>query len=810
MLQDLRYGVRMLRRAPGFSLLAIVCLTLGIGANAAVFSWIEGILLRPFPLVVDQDRIFALAGTDRGVTGTDDVSWPDFLDLQRNSRLVESFIGDKITGTTLSVGDRAERVPGSMVSANYFDAIGVHPVLGRGFERGEDVGRNAHPVTVIGYQMWQDRFRGDPAVIGKTQLLNGLAHTIVGVAPKGFYGTFVGYAFQFWVPASMQPQFDAGVYKLEDRGARWIEGFVRLKPGVTMEQAQAELSSIAQRLEADFPDTNRGRGVRLFPLWKTPFNNAGALLPTLGIALVVVLAVLLIACANVGNLLLVRAFARQQEMTIRLSVGATRARMVQQLITEGLILSAIAAAGGLLVANWLRDALALLTPPRGGVLLRLPGRLDWHVLLASAVVCLVSTVLFAAVPAILTSSVDLAAALRSQSGSVVGTRGRSWVRSTLVLVQISLSFVLLVGAGLLIQSLQGVRNADPGFSTQGVLTTSVNLFTAGYDVRRAKIFQDELIDRLRGVAGVQASAFSRLTPFTYASYSSAPIAVDGYDAPPDRQPTADYNEVGPAFLSTMGIPLVAGREFTRADDENAPAVAIVDEAMAAQFWPSRSPVGSRLQVRGRWLQIVGVARTAKYRNLLETPRPFFYVPLRQNFSPAAALQIRTAQSAAALAPVLAREIHTLDANVAPGELITMREQVDRTTSSQRIAVTVLVVFGAIALVLAGVGLYGVMAASVSQSTRELGLRLALGASGSDLLWLAISKGLMLTSAGVLLGAGAALEVTRLMGYVLYGVSPRDPLSFGFAFVVIVIAALTACVAPSMRAMRADPVVALRG
>ena len=242
-----------------------------------------------------------------------------------------------------------------MVSANYFDAIGVHPMLGRGFEPGEDTGRNAHPVTVISYQMWQDRFHGDPAIIGKTQMLNGLPHTIVGVAPKGFYGTFVGYAFQFWVPASMQAQFDAGVYKLEDRGARWIEGFVRLKPGVTIEQAQAEMSAIAARLETEYPETNRGRGVRLFPLWQTPFNNAGALLPTLGIALVVVLSVLLIACANVGNLLLVRAFARQQEMTIRLSVGAGRGRLVKQLLTEGLILSVLAAAGGLVVANWLRE-----------------------------------------------------------------------------------------------------------------------------------------------------------------------------------------------------------------------------------------------------------------------------------------------------------------------------------------------------------------------------------------------------------------------------------------------------------------------
>ncbi|PYR01591.1 MAG: permease, partial [Acidobacteria bacterium] len=373
--RDTGYALRMLWRSPGFTVLAIVCLTLGIGANVAVFSWIEGILLRPYPLVVDQDRLFAVTGTNRGAPGHTDVSWPDWLDLQRASTLAEAFIGEKITGTTLSIGDRAERASGSMVSANYFDAIGVRPVLGRSFEPGEDSGRNAHPVTVISYEMWHDRFHGDPGVIGKTQVLSGLPHTIVGVAPKGFYGTFVGYAFQFWVPASMQSQFDAGVYKLEDRGARWIEGYVRLKPGVTIEQAQAEMSAIAARLEADYPETNRGRGVKLFPLWQTPFNNAGALLPTLAVALLVVLSVLLIACANVGNLLLVRAFARQQEMTIRLSVGAGRGRLVKQLMTEGLILSAIAAAGGLLVANWLRDALALLTPPRGGVVLRLPGEL---------------------------------------------------------------------------------------------------------------------------------------------------------------------------------------------------------------------------------------------------------------------------------------------------------------------------------------------------------------------------------------------------------------------------------------------------
>jgi predicted permease len=810
LLQDLRFGCRMLLRSPGFSLLAVLCLTLGIGANAAVFSWIEGILLRPYPLVVDQDRLFAVTGTNRGAPGMTDVSWPDWLDLQRRTTLIEAFIAEKITGTTLSIGDRAERASGSMVSANYFDAIGVNPILGRGFEPGEDSGRNAHPVTVISYQMWQDRFRSDPAVIGKTQPLNGLPHIIVGVMPKGFFGTFVGYAFQFWVPLSMQAQFDAGVYKLDDRGARWIEGYVRLKPGVTIEQAQAELSSAAARLESEYPDTNRGRGIRLFPLWQTPFNNAGALLPTLGIALVVVLSVLLIACANVGNLLLVRAFARHQEMTIRLSVGAGRGRLVKQLLTEGVILSALAAVGGLLVANWLRNALALLTPPRGGVLLRLPGELDWRVLAISAGVCVIATLLFGLVPAVLTSNIDLASALRSESGGVVGAHRRAWVRSGLVLIQVSLSFVLLVGAGLLIQSMQAVRNARPGFSTDGVLTTSVDLFTAGYLPQRARMFQDQLIDRLQAVSGVESAAFSRMTPFSYRSYSSAPIAVDGYHAPPDQQPTAEYNEIGAGFLATVGVALMSGREFTRADDERAPLVAIVDDTMASQFWQGADPVGRRVQVRGRWMQIVGVARAAKYHNLLETPKPFFYVPLRQNFSATVALQIRTPQRPAAVAPALVREIRELDANVAPGELITMREQVDRTTSSQRIAVTILVAFGGLALVLAAVGLYGVMAATVSQSTRELALRMALGAGRSDLLRLVLAKGLVLTTIGVVVGGVAAFELTRLMGYLLYKVSPRDPIAFASAFVIVAVASLAACVVPAWRATQTDPIQALRG
>src|SRR3984893_13212226 len=322
LVQDLRYGFRQLFRGRGFSILAILCLTLGIGANAAVFSWIEGILFRPYPAVAHQDRLLAIGGTARGETGATGISWPDFLDLQRSCTLCEAFFVSKITGSTLNVGERAEVTTGSIVSANYFDAIGVNPVLGRGFEPGEDVGNDAHPVAVISYQLWRNRFKSDPQIIGKMQRLNNIPHTIIGVTPEGFYGTFVGWAMHFWVPASMEEVFEDGDYKLEDRDARWIEAFARLKPGVTIEQAQHEVSTVAMRLAADYPATKRGRSIKLWGLWKTPFNNANTLLPTLEIMLVVVVFVLLIACANVGNLLLVRTFARRHEMTVRLAIGA--------------------------------------------------------------------------------------------------------------------------------------------------------------------------------------------------------------------------------------------------------------------------------------------------------------------------------------------------------------------------------------------------------------------------------------------------------------------------------------------------------
>src|SRR5437868_12165313 len=616
LLQDLRFGFRMLRRSPGFSILAILCLTLGIGTNAAVFSWIEGILIRPYPLVAHQDRMFALIGTTRGAQQGAPLSYPDFLDLEKNSTLFESFIVDKIMGTTLSVGDRAERAAGGIVSANYFDALGVRPIMGRGFKSEEGEGRNAHPVTVISYQTWKDRYKGDPEVIGKTQYLNGVQHTIIGVAPEKFHGTFIGYSFNFWVPTSMQETFDSTGYKLEDRGARWIEGYAFLKPGVTRQQAQAELNAVAQRLENDFPETNRGHGCEILPLWKTPFNAVANLSPTLGITTGVAFFVLLIACANVSNLLLARSLVRRHEMTMRLALGAGRGRLIKQLFTEGLLLSLIAVAGGITVAYWCRNALVLVSPSRSpGVTIDYPGQLDWRVLALSVAVCIGATMLFALTPAIQASHVDLSGALKSEGSGVVGGSGQSRLRSVLVFVQVALSFVLIAGTGLLLRSLMQIQKSDPGFSTRNVVVSAADLLSAGYKADRAKIFYEQLLERIRALPGVQSAALARVRPFSYAVYSSAPLEIEGYQPPRNEQVAADYNQVGEGYFSAIGIPMVTGREFTRNDNENAPPVAVVNETMARKYWPRKNVIGQRLKVKDKWMEVVGLAKDSKYRTM---------------------------------------------------------------------------------------------------------------------------------------------------------------------------------------------------
>ena len=810
MLQDIRFGLRLLRRNPGFSAVAILCLALGIGANTAVLSWIEGVMLRPYPLVTDEDRVFVIAGTAPEATKGTDVSWPDFKDFERSATTIQAFIADRINGAVVGLVDqRAERLPGSLVSANYFDALDVKPILGRGFERGEDVGRNGHPVVVISHQLWQRTFANDPKAVGSTIRLNGVLHTIVGVAPEGFYGTFVGYRFQFWVPASMQAAFDPAGYQLEDRGARWIEGFVRVKPGVSRAQAQAELSAIAARLETQFPSTNRGRGVLLKPLWRSPFNPMDALVPTLTIALVGVAAVLLIACANVGNLLLLRSVSRRRELTIRLAVGAGRWRLFRQMLTEAVILSSIAGVCGFVAASWARGALVFLFPPRGTTPLRLPADLDARVLLVSVGIAFAATLLFGLIPAMLASNVDLVGGLKTDSAGAVGGPARARVRATFVFVQVAVSFVLIVGAGLVVESLYHMRAASPGFDADRVLVTYIDLAAADYDISRANVFKDRLIERIGALPGVEGAAFVGGSPFAYAGGGSAPVAVDGYRTQSGEAPTVDYTQIGPGYLRTLGIALAAGREFTRDDNETSDLVAIVNEPMAVRYWRGRDPVGSRMVVNGRALRVVGIVKFSKYRDLVEPAAPFFYVPLRQTSARGQTLMIRTALAPSVMATALAAEVRTLDASLTPDQVMTMREQINRMNQSTAMAVRLLTAFGAVALMLAAIGLYGVMSFNVTQNARELALRLALGADPSSLLRRVVGGGLLLTAGGMACGAVAAIGLTRLLGPLLFDVSPRDPATFALAFATLATASTAACLLPALRAARTDPVAALR-
>lgn len=807
---DLAFGARLLRRAPVFTAVAVLCLALGIGSNAVVLSWTEGIVRHPFPLVHDQERLVAIAGTAKGASSLDEMSWPDFMDLARGTTAFDASFVSKITGGTLTGGDRAIRLVGQLVTANYFDVIGVRPMLGRGFLPGEDVGRNAHPVTVISYRLWQDHYGGTPSIIGTTIRYNGVPHTIIGVTPKGFLGTFVGYAMQFWVPASQQAVFDAS-YKLDDRAARWVEGFARLKPGVSLDAAQAQINAIARILEAEFPNVDRGRGVRLLPVEDNPFDNAKVLKPMLRIAAIVAAIMLVIVCANIANLLLVRALARRSELSVRRALGASTGRLMRQLVTEGLILAVSGTALGIPLAYLSRNMLGLFFAPRGGATLVFGADFHWRVMATTVAIGLLSTLLFALVPALQGARLDLASALRAAAPGALtgGSRGR--IRAGLVILQVCLSVVLLVGTGLVVMSLQRLLAANPGFAAANIATTGIDLVAAGYDTARAHRFQDELLARVSTLGGVSSVALARSLPFSTRPYENGPIMVDGYQPAKDEQPTADYNAVSPGYFKTFGISMIAGRDFAVSDADTSAAVAIVTRALATRYWPNSSPIGRRLRLGERWMRVIGIAGDIKYRSLDESPGLLFYVPLAQQRTAYVLLFARTSARNAAngIAPAIVGAVHAVDPAVSPSEIITMREQVDRSTSAQRILVSLLAAFSGVALLLAAMGLYGMISYLVSQSTRELGLRLALGASPAKLLSLVMSSGLRLTIAGIVLGAVIALATTRLLGTMLYEVSPRDPYVLAAVVIVMAVAATVACLVPALRAMRLDPMTALR-
>jgi predicted permease len=812
LLQDLRFGLRMLRKNPGFSLVAILTLALGIGANTAIFSVVDKVMVRRLP-VSEPERLVRVVGR-----GEHDMSFsqPLYADYLNHSEALLGLVAYSETPLNLSDGTRAERAAGLIVSGNYFAVLGVTPALGRTFLPEEDRTWGTHPVAVVSYGLWQRRFGADPKLVGRTISLNGYRFTVVGVAPPEFTGVVRGAAPDVYVPLMMSreaaPQWADGVAARE---MSWLSLIGRLKPGVRREQAEAALSALAAQYAKIYPK-NTDSAVALEDGRKGETEGVSELSTPLVLLMAAVGLVLLIACANVANLLLARAAGRRKEIAVRLAVGASRGRLVRQLLTESLLLSVIGGALGLLLAIWLANWLTAFSPPdssfaESGLLTQL----DWRVLGFAAVLSLLTGVFFGLAPALQSSKPDLIPTLKDEMAGAGA--GRRWLtlRNLLVAAQVALSCLVLVGAGLCVRSLRNLVAIDAGFEPAKVVVLATDLALSGYTEERGRQFYTELLERTKALPGVESASLARIVPLGNRGMRIG-LEVEGYTPAPNESIEFDFNLVGPDYFRTMKMPLVRGREFTPQDEAKAKQVVIINEAVARTYWPGQDPIGKRLFLgsvsasqSADTPEVIGVVKDSKYRSLTEQVNPTMFLPVWQHYRPDLALHVRTAGNAGATVEAVRTLAQSLDASLPIYNVRTLEEQKQRSLYAPRLAATLLGGFGLLALALAALGLYGVMSYAVAQRMREIGVRLALGAQSRDVFKLIARQGLTLAGVGLMLGIGSALALTRLMQTALYGVSPTDPLTFtGIALLLTFVASL-ACWIPARRATTVDPLTALR-
>ncbi len=811
LIQDLRYGARQLLRQPGFTLVAVLTLALGIGANTALFSLLNAMALRPLPVERPQELV-ALYSSDASGTDFGNSSYPDYMDWRDRNTVFSGLAAHDSVPLNLSVEGHTERIQGEIVTGNYFTLLGVKPVLGRAFLPEEDATPATHFVAVLSYGLWQRRFGADPEAVGKRLILNGQSFTVVGVAPKGFAGIVLGETPQAWVPMMTQAvtRPRRGLDLLTFRGSRWLSVVGRLKADVSLAQADAALDAIARQLQQAYPRSNEGyAGVASFPasearIWP---SARGAILSFVGMLNAVAAIVLLIACANVANLLLAQAATRRREVAVRLAIGAGRGRLLRQLLTETVLLWSLGGAAGILLALWASDFLLSLRPPSLPLDLDLP--LDARVLGFSLGVSLLTGLTFGLIPAFQASRTDLVPALKESSRAVGPRRGR--LRSALVVSQVALSLLLLVGAGLFLRSLGNARATAPGFRAEGVLLASVDLRLNQYTDERGQQFYQQLLERLQALPGAESAGLAEIVPLGIGGMRST-LTVDDYQPRADEDMNVDVNIVSRGYFDTMGVPLVLGRDFTGQDRTGAPGVVIVNEAFTRRFWPGEDPLGKRIHDGGPEnpaLEVVGVVKDGKYRSLRETGRPHYFLPLGQNYSGTMTVHVRTGGRPDALLPLVRREVEALDPNLPLFNVKTLRQHLGIALFPTQVAATLLGVFGGLGLALVAVGLYGVMSYGVSQRTHEIGIRMALGAQPGNIFRLVVGQGMVMAAVGLAAGLAGAWGLTRLVRSFLFGVTPTDPLTFAGVSALLAGVALLACWIPARRATRVDPLVALR-
>jgi predicted permease len=803
LLQDLRYAIRALRKSPLFTVVAVLTLALGIGANTTIYTWLNGIVLHPLPAVRDYDRMVLVISR-----GPDGERWsfsiPDWQDMSRAVTTVDGLAIANTVPLSVRTDGQAERTWGEVVSANYFDVLQVRPMLGRGFLPAEDSALGGHPVVVLSEGYWRRKFGGDPGIIGRVITLNSHPFTVVGVMPPHFGGNAAVLQFDMWVPLSMVGEATGSPEQYIRRNWGSYEAFARLKRGITIEQARREIQTIGRRF-ADTYVEDRNEGKDVLPM-SEDYAQAmfkPALIAVLGITAIV----LLIACANVANLLLARASARRKEMGIRLALGARRWTLVRQLLIESLIVSVVGGAGGLLIASWGGGLMGALMPP-----VPYPVNLDMHidgrVLLFALAVTVGTVMLFGLVPALNASRPDLVPALKSAAGSSV--RARGWLRGSLVVAQISLCAVALVAAGLFMRSLGASSRIDAGFrAPDRVLLVSTDLFLAGYNPSTGRVLQRELLDRVRSLPGVSSATFAGIVPLGFGGNNTGNVTIDGYVPAKDENMAVHNDAVTPHYFETLGTPLLAGREFTEQDDSGSMRVVVVNEAFAKKYLPGRDPIGKWVDFGGGKRTIIGVAATAKYRQLNERPLPYVFLPLAQDYNAGLTLHVRAAGDPKLLTESLRRTFASLDPNLPFLDVRTFQEHMGAAVFFMRLGAIMLGLFGGLALLLSAMGIYSVIAYSVSQRTREIGIRTALGAARRDILSLVVGEGMVLTGIGIVIGGALAFAVGRLLQSQLVGVGAGDPVTFLSIGTLLAIVAAVACWVPARRASRVDPVVALR-
>lgn len=810
--QDLRFGLRQLRRNPGFTAVAVLSLALGIGANVTIFRIVNALLLQPPEGVSAPHRLLAVWNKlPHGEFGYLQQSYPDYVYYRDHNNVFSDLIAfsSDPTNVSWSTAGGAQLILGQMVSANFFTGLGVRPALGRGFLAGEDRVPGKDPVVVLSHSFWQQHLGSDPAVVGKTLTLNGHSFVVVGVAPASFSGVETGLPPEFWVPLMMQREIAPGDDMLSSRHGYWIYAVGRLKADVTSAQALADLKVLAHQLALAHPKSNGGWSAATTPLvgvYDPDFR--GFIVPFSALLMVVVGLVLLIACANAANLLLAQASGRIKEMAVRTAVGASRGRLIRQVLTESVLLSLLAGATGLLFAAWAAPLLLRLKPSKLSFInLALP--IDWRILVFTLFVSLATGVIFGLAPALRGSKVDVVSRLKDE---VMGSTRRSRLLSVLVVGQVVVCMVLLISAGLCWRSLENARSINPGFEIGHRLEVSLNLNTLGYSEKQGQSFYSQLLDRINSLPGVRSASLISYLPLGFTRLVVG-IVIDSRQPPPGKSGlTVGLAAVSPRYFETMGIPLLRGREFSPHDTSTAPEIVIINQEMARRYWPGLNPIGRRIRLaKGDHpsFEVVGVVKTGKYHSLRESPQPFMYRPLAQFYSAKATLIVRTAADPKVMIGPVEKKIHSVDSNVPVTDAETLQEYMAVPLFEAHVSGILLGALGLLALLLAMAGLYGVVAYSVSQRTREIGIRTALGAQKRDIFRLVVGQGMILVVVGVGLGIAGALGLTRFLSSLLYGVKPTDPLTFVVVSILLTGVALLACYIPARRAMKIDPMEALR-